>query len=86
VKVVVTQRAIVQPGGLIQVRDAKLEERLGEQADVIVSITSGVDSPLGNGGPAHPTLSSFIGAGCGAFATQTEIDGHIRAERDAWDH
>jgi hypothetical protein len=47
-------------------------------APVTVVITTGAAT-------SSRSLSSFIGAGRGAFGSALEVDQHIRRERDAWE-
>ncbi len=68
------QKAVVQPGGIIEIHSPELPP--GATVDVIVLI----DSP-----PKQTrSLVSFIGAAKGGFATPADVDDFINRERDAW--
>lgn len=71
----IRQEAIVQPGGVIQLQSAELPE--GATVEVIVLLES-------SSKPSR-SLTSFIGAVKGSFATPEEVDQFIRQERDARD-
>lgn len=66
------QKVIVQPGGEIKICSPELPE--GSTAEVIVIL----DLPTQE---TRRTLTSFIGAGKGSFATPEEADEFIRQLR-----
>lgn len=70
------QKAIVKPGGVIEICSPELPP--GATVEVIVLL----ESP-----PKHSQkpLISFIGSAKGSFATPEEVDKFIRQERDAWE-
>jgi len=70
------QKAIVQPGGVIEICSPELPS--GTTVEVIILI----ESP-----PAEPEkpLISFVGAAKGSFVTSEEVDQFIRQERDSWE-
>lgn len=70
------QKAIVKPGGLVEIRSPELPD--GATVEAIVLLES-ISDELG------PSLSSLIGAAKGSFATPEEVDRFIRQERDAWE-
>jgi hypothetical protein len=70
----IKQLVTVQPGGLIEIRSDQL--RAGSTAEVIV-----LTEATGNA-PMHRPLTSFIGAGKGAFETAEEVDAYINDIRD----
>ena len=70
------QKAIVQPGGIIEIRSPELP--IGATVEVIVLL----NSPPNN---FDKSLTSFIGAAKGNFATPEEVDQFIRQERDTWE-
>lgn len=70
----IRQKAIVQPGGLIELQSSDLPE--GAIVEVIVLLEPKAEQPR--------TLTSFIGAGNGSFTTPEEVDEFIRQEREAW--
>ncbi|MGK7903295.1 MAG: hypothetical protein AB4352_18180 [Hormoscilla sp.] len=70
------QKAIVKPGGLVEIRSPELPD--GATVEVIVLLESLSDE-------LAPSLSSLIGSAKGCFATPEEVDRFIRQERDAWE-
>ena len=66
------QRVIVQPGGVINVCSPELP--VGTVAEVTVILNSETEEP-------KKSLTSFIGAGKGSFATPEEADEFIRQLR-----
>jgi hypothetical protein len=70
-----TRIAVVQPGGVIEVREPALPE--GRTVRVTVELDEG-DGRQGS-------LLRFLGAAPGLFATPAEVDASIDAERDAWE-
>lgn len=70
------QKAIVQPGGIVEIRSPELP--IGATVEVIVLLESPPDN-------SQKSLCSFIGAAKGNFATPEEVDRFIRQERDAWE-
>jgi hypothetical protein len=71
----IRQQAVVQPGGVIEVRSSELSA--GDVVEVIVLM----DTPV----TPKRSLTEFFGAAKGSFATPEEADAFIRAERDAWE-
>lgn len=71
----IRQKAIVQPGGVVELQSIDLPE--GAIVEVIVLLEPEAEQSR--------TLVSFIGAARGNFATPEETDRFIRQERDAWD-
>lgn len=69
------QKAIVQPGGVIEIRSPELPA--GAVVDVVVILEP---EPR----PSGRSLSSLIGSGKGSFATPEEAAEFIRRERDKW--
>lgn len=67
--------AVVQPGGVVEVREPSLPEGR------IVGVTVEVAEPDGE----PRSFMRFFGAGRGSFATPEEVDAFINAERDAWE-
>lgn len=78
-------RAIVKPGGFIEVHSDELPE--GATIEVIMLIEpSQAERPESN--ESNPgTFSHFVGAtkGKGSFSGVADIDAYIREERDSWD-
>lgn len=68
------QQAVVQPGGVIEIRSPELTP--GAVVDVIVILDT---SPK-----KRKSLRSIIGTGKGCFATPQEADDFISKERDTW--
>lgn len=74
----VKAKAIVKPGGFIEVHSSELPE--GATVEVIVLIEEPEE-------PKKPLkeLIDFMGAAKGSFSSVAEIDAYIRQERDSWD-
>lgn len=70
----IKQKAIVKPGGIVEIRSPELPP--GAVVDVIVIIET---SPS-----KQQSLTSLIGTARGSFATPQEADNFISRERDAW--
>ncbi|WP_193198939.1 hypothetical protein [Nostoc sp. MG11] len=69
------QKAIVKPGGVVEICSPELPA--GATVEVIVLL----ESPLKQ---SEKPLTSFLGSARGSFATPEEVDKFIRQERDAW--
>lgn len=75
----IKDRAVVQPGGILQIQRSDLPE--GATVEVIVMIESGdtTQAPL-------PPLSSFWGIAKGSFGeTAAGVDSYVEQERSSWD-
>lgn len=73
----IRQKAIAQPGGVIEICSPELPS--GATVEVIILIKSyPTNEP-------EKSLTSFIGAAKGSFATPEEVDQFIRQERDLWE-
>ncbi|NDJ22720.1 hypothetical protein GS682_13965 [Nostoc sp. B(2019)] len=70
------QKAIVKPGGVVEICFPELPA--GATVEVIVLM----ESPLKQ---SEQPLTSFLGSARGSFATPEEVDKFIRQERDAWE-
>ena len=70
------QKAIVQPGGVVEIRSSELPA--GATVEVIVLLESLSDE-------SQTSLTSFIGTAKGIFATPESADQFIRQERDSWE-
>ena len=70
----IRRRAIVQPGGAVQIQSDQLPE--GAEVDVIVIVHT--PTPPGR-------YAAMFGSGRGSFTTPEEADAFLRRERDAWD-
>ncbi|HAZ43327.1 MAG TPA: hypothetical protein DDW76_34160 [Cyanobacteria bacterium UBA11369] len=70
------QKAIVQPGGVVEIRSSELPA--GATVEVIVLLESLSDQ-------SQRSLTSFIGTAKGIFATPESADQFIRQERDSWE-
>jgi len=70
------QKAIVKPGGVVEIKSDRLQE--GATVEVIVLVESPFDKSL-------KSLTSFIGSTKSNFATPEEVDRFIRQERDSWE-
>lgn len=70
----IRQKAVVKPGGVINIQS--LELPVGTEVDVIVIVE--------RAGKKKQSLRSIIGTGKGCFATPQEADDFISRERDAW--
>jgi len=77
----IKQIVTVGPGGVIEIRSPQLPP--GTRAEVIILVEAETRSEQTEAGPR--TLSSFIGAARGSFASVEEVDKFIRSERDEWD-
>ncbi len=71
----IRQQAVVQPGGVIEVRSPELSP--GTAVEVIVLIDASQ--------PPKRSIMDFLGAAKGGFATPEKADAFIRSERDAWE-
>ena len=69
------QKAIVKPGGVVEICSPELPA--GATVEIIVLI-----SPTDQ---SKKSLTSFIGSAKGSFATPEEVDKFISQERDAWE-
>ncbi|MBW4572019.1 MAG: hypothetical protein KME31_29690 [Tolypothrix carrinoi HA7290-LM1] len=69
------QKAIVKPGGVVEICSPELPT--GATVEIIVLI-----SPTDQ---SKKSLTSFIGSAKGSFATPEEVDKFISQERDAWE-
>lgn len=72
----IRQKAIVKPGGVVEISSPELP--LGATVEVIVLLESPSKKP-------EKSLTSFIGTARGNFATPQEVDRFIRKERDTWE-
>ncbi len=96
----VKARAIVKPGGFIEVHSDELPEGATVEVIVLVEEPEEPEKPLKELidfiGAANPNdseddepkgLSRFIGVmkGKGSFNSTADIDEYIRQERDSWD-
>lgn len=70
------QKAIVQPGGVIEICSPELPS--GATVEVIILIESPPNEP-------EKFLTSFIGTAKGSFVTSEEVDQFVREERDSWE-
>ncbi len=70
------QKAIVQPGGVIEICSPELPS--GATVEVIIFMESLPNEP-------KKSLTSFIGTAKGSFVTSEEVDQFIRQERDSWE-
>jgi hypothetical protein len=70
----IKQRAVVRPGGVIEVRSPDLPEGSTAEVLILVEASAGARRPL-----ATP-----VGAGKGGFAAPEEVARFLRHERDAW--
>lgn len=70
------QTAIVQPGGVVEICSPELPA--GATVEVIILLES-------TSNESGKSLTSFIGAAKGSFATLEEVDQFIRQERDSWE-
>lgn len=68
------QKAVVEPGGIINIQSSELP--VGTEVDVIVIVEIA--------GKKKQSLRSIIGTGKGCFATPQQADDFISMERDAW--
>lgn len=68
------QKAVVKPGGIIEISSSELPP--GTTVDVIVIVESLPQK--------RRTMRSMIGTGKGSFATYQEADEFISRERDSW--
>ncbi len=72
----IRQKAIVKPGGIIEIQSPELPP--GALAEVIVILET---SPV-----KKTSLTSLIGIASGSFATPQEADEFISRERDNWSY
>jgi hypothetical protein len=70
----IRQKAVVKPGGVINIQSSELP--VGTEVDVIVIVE--------RAGKKKQSLRSIIGTGKGCFATPQEADDFISRERDTW--
>ncbi|MBD2413048.1 hypothetical protein FACHB389_02135 [Nostoc calcicola FACHB-389] len=70
------QKAVVKPGGVVEICSPELPA--GATVEVIVFL----ESPAKH---SEKPLTSFIGSAKGSFATPENVDEFIRQERDAWE-
>jgi hypothetical protein len=70
----IRQKAVVKPGGVINIQSSELP--VGTEVDVIVIME--------RAGKKKQSLRSIIGTGKGCFATPQEADDFISGERDTW--
>jgi hypothetical protein len=70
------QKAIVKPGGVVEICSPELPTGATVEVIVLVELPND-ESPR--------SLTSFIGTVKGCFATPEEVDQFIRQERDAWE-
>lgn len=70
--------AIVQPGGLVQIRSDDLTE--GTAVKVILTTTKPESKEVRN-----QNLVDFIGAAKGLFSSVEDVDAYSHEERDSWD-
>jgi len=70
----IRQKAIVKPGGVINIQSSELP--VGTEVDVIIIVERVTKK--------KESLRSIIGTGKGCFATPQEADDFISRERDAW--
>ncbi|MBR8827775.1 MAG: hypothetical protein DSM107014_07690 [Gomphosphaeria aponina SAG 52.96 = DSM 107014] len=70
------QKAIVQPGGVVEIKSNQLRE--GATVEVIVLVESLFNE-------SSSSLTSLIGSAQGSFSTPGEVDQFIRQERDSWE-
>lgn len=74
----VRAKAIVKPGGFVEVRSAELPE--GADVEVLVLVEKAKEPKA-----QLQELIDFIGAAKGSFSSAAEIDAYVRQERDSWD-
>ena len=74
----VKAKAIVKPGGFIEVHSDELPEGFTVEVIVLIEEPEEPKKPL-------KELIDFIGAAKGSFSSVDEIDAYIRQERDSWD-
>lgn len=72
----IRQKAIVKPGGVIEICSPELPS--GTTVEVIILVEPPFDQ-------SEKPLTSFIGAAKGSFATPEAADKFIRQERDSWE-
>jgi hypothetical protein len=77
----IRQTVTVGPDGVIELRAPQLQP--GVRAEVIILVESPAQAVGSQTAPR--SLSSFIGAGRGSFASVEDVDNFIRSERDEWD-
>ena len=72
------QKAIVQPGGLVEIRSLELPAGATVEVIVLLETIPDIDEP-------QKSLTSFIGAAKGIFPNPESADQFIRQERDSWE-
>ena len=72
----IRQKAIVKPGGVIEICSPELPS--GTTVEVIILMEPTSDK-------SEKSLTSFIGAAKGSFATPEAADQFICQERDSWE-
>jgi hypothetical protein len=72
------QKAIVQPGGLVEIRSLELPAGATVEVIVLLETIPDIDEP-------PKSLTSFIGAAKGIFLNPESADQFIRQERDSWE-
>jgi len=70
------QKAIVKPGGIVEIQSDSLPPGATAEASVILET-----SPV-----KKTSLTSLIGTARGSFTTPEEADEFIRRERDNWSY
>jgi hypothetical protein len=70
------QKAVVQTGGIVAIQSPELSA--GKTVEVIILVESVPHETT-------PTLTQFIGAAKGNFASPEAVDRFIRQERETWD-
>jgi hypothetical protein len=68
------QKAVVQPGGVIQINAPELKP--GTLTEVVVLVEA-AERPLAS-------MLDLLGAGRGSFASPSEVDQFLRRERESW--
>jgi hypothetical protein len=71
------QKAVVQAGGVVAIQSPELSA--GTEVQVIILVESHPPRETA------PTLTQFIGAAKGNFASPEAVDRFIRQERETWD-
>jgi hypothetical protein len=70
------QKAVVQTGGVVAIQSPELPA--GKAVEVIILVESDPHETT-------PTLTQFIGAAKGNFASPVAVDQFICQERETWD-
>ena len=73
----IRQKAIVKPGGVIEICSPELPSGTTVEVIILMERTTSDKS--------EKSLTSFIGAAKGSFATPEAADQFIRQERDSWE-